>query len=73
MYDIDLAGLPRVNGTAWHSPNFPALWTEVSRRFHAVARHTVWLDTTQAAIEDWRRRHRNVAAAAEAELEEVLS
>jgi hypothetical protein len=61
MYDINLTALPLIAGMAWHSPNFPALWREVSRRLHAVAGHAVWLDSTEASIVAWRERHPSIA------------
>jgi hypothetical protein len=56
-YAIDLSGLPSDDVNMHHHARDVAMWEEVSRRFHAVAKHTVWLDTMQAACVDWRRRH----------------
>jgi hypothetical protein len=46
----DLSGLPLLT-SGWHCKNFPALWQGVSRRFHATAKHDVWLDTTHMACD----------------------
>lgn len=62
-HKIDLTGLPPNNaGIWWHSPNFPAMWREVSKRFRTAAGSDVWMDTTEAAAVDWHRRHAEKAA-----------